>query len=114
MFSATFLPLRSATRLQRAVLGHKDRFGFRRRRLVADIDERRPGSLREDRRRFARRAEIDGADIERLEQLRPGRELGPLDRIALRLQLFLEQSLRLQQDERAVLLEADADVLSSA
>ena len=34
-----------------------------------------------------------------------------VDRVALRLQLLLEQPARLEQDQRAVFLEADADGL---
>ena len=41
----------------------------------------------------------------------PGREFRPLDGIAQWLQLLLEQALRLQQDQGAVFLEADADDL---
>ena len=97
--------------LQRAVLGDQDRLGFGRRWLVAHIDEGSAGGLCEDRRGLASRAEVDRADVECLEQLRPGRELRPLDRIALRLQLFLKESLCFQQNERAVLLEPDTDDL---
>ena len=74
-----FLALQVGDGLERAVLGDQDRFGFRRRRFVADIDERRSRGLREDRGRFTGSAEIDGPDIECLEELRPRRELGPLN-----------------------------------
>ena len=79
--------------LDRAVLGHEDRLARGRGRLMRDIDERRAGGLREDRRRFAGIAEIDGADIDRFEQLRPGGELRPGHLEAERLQLLLQRAL---------------------
>ena len=105
------LALEVGDRLERAVGGDEDRLGPRRRRLVPDIDQRRAGRLGEDRRRLAGGAEVDGADIQPLEELRAGRELRPLDRVALGLQLLLEQPAGLEQDERAVFLEAEADGL---
>ena len=105
------MPFSSATDLDRAVLGHKDRLARRGRRLVADVDQRGARGLGEDRRGFAGGAEIDRADIERFEELRSGRELGPGHGIAERLQLGFEQTLLLEQHERAVFLIADADGL---
>ena len=109
--SATFLPFRSATEFELAVLRHQDRFALRRRRLIGDILDRRARGLREDRRRFAGVAEIDGADIERLEQRRPGRKFRPYHLIAGGLQLAFERALALEQHQLAVFLEADANDL---
>ena len=105
------LALQVGHRLERRILRHEDRLALRRRRLVGDVDEVGAGRLREDRRRLADRAEVDRADVERLEQLRAGRELGPLHLDALRREALLEIAARLQRRERAVLLVADAQRL---
>lgn len=60
---------------------------------------------------LARGAEVDCPDIEPFEQLRPCRELGPLDGVALRAELLLEQTAALEKDQRPVFLEAEVDRL---
>ena len=94
----------------RRVLGNEDRLALRRRRLVADIEQRRARGLGEDRRRLAGGAEVDGPDVERLEQLRPARELGPGHRPALRAPAAFQQAALLEEHQRAVLLDADAQL----
>ena len=91
----------------REVLRDQDRLARRCGRLVADIEQGRAGGLGEDRRRLAGGAEVDGADVQRLQQLRAARELGPGDRPAFRRQPLLQQAALLEQHQRAVLLEAD-------
>ncbi len=68
-WSATVLPLRSATVLNGARPAEPGRFALRRRRLDADINQRRTSRLGEDRRRLAGGAEVDGADIQRFQEL---------------------------------------------
>ena len=92
---------------ERRVLRHQDRLTPRCRRLVGDVEQRGAGGLGEDRRRLARGAEIDCADVERFEQLRSARKLGPDHLPALRTEPLLEQAALLEQDERAVFLDAD-------
>jgi len=98
-------------RFQRAVLRHEDRLALRRRRLIGDILERRAGGLREDRRGLTGVAEIDGADIECLEQRRARREFGPHHLVAVGGELRLQGALALEQHQLAVFLVADADHL---
>ena len=61
------LALQLRERGNSGVVVHDDRLCPRRRRLRADIDQWRAGGLREDGRRLAGMAEINGADIERLQ-----------------------------------------------
>jgi hypothetical protein len=68
--------------------------------LIGDVDEVRAGSLREHGRRLADIAEVDGADIQSFQQLRPRRKLGPFDGDAQRREPFFERTVRLQQHER--------------
>ena len=98
-------------RFQQAVLRHENRLALRRRRLIGDIPDRCTRGLRKNRRRFAGVAEIDGADIERFEQRRPGRKLRPNNLVAGGLQLVLERALALEQHQLAVFLETDAQDL---
>lgn len=105
------LALEIADRLDRAVLRHQDRLTARRRRLMRHIDEGRAGGLREDRRRLAGRAEIDGAHIQPLEELRSRRELGPAYAVAQGFERLFERALAFEQDERPIFLDADADRL---
>jgi hypothetical protein len=98
-------------RFQRTVLRHQDGLASRGRRIVGEIDQRRAGGLRKDRRRLARNAEIDGADIEGFEQRGPGWKFRPGHAVAERLELVLECTPALEQDELAVFLVADADDL---
>ena len=84
---------------------------MRGRRLVGDVDEPVARRLGEDRRRLAGLGDVDGAGIQRLEHLRAGGELGPFHRVAERRQLRLEHALALDEDERAVFLEADTNLL---
>jgi hypothetical protein len=103
------LPLQIRDRLDGGVLRHQDRLAFRRRRLMRHVEERRARRLSEDRRRFARMAEIDGADIQRFKQRRSRRKLLPLDLVSERTQSLFQPPLALEQNEIAVFLEADAD-----
>ncbi len=75
-----------------------------------DIDQLGLRRLGEDRRRIARRAVVDAADIERLEQRRPERELDPLDLDAERLQPLLEHALLLGDQQRAAALVSEAQL----
>ena len=109
LLSATFLPFRSATRPDRRALGHQHRFGLRTRHRRRHIGQRRAGGLRKDRRRFADVAEVDGADVQRLELHRAGGELGPLDRHAQRRKALLQRAAALEQAEVALLV-ADAQL----
>ena len=93
---------------ERTVLRDQDRLALRGRRIVGKIDQRRAGSLRKDRRRFAGDAEIDRADIERFEERRSRRKFGPGHGVTERLQLLLQRSASLQEDQLAVFLETDA------
>jgi hypothetical protein len=76
------LALEICHRPDRAVLGDDDGLVFRRRRLIAGIDDVGACGLREDRWRFPDQAEIGGPDIQRFEQLRAGLKLRPRHRPA--------------------------------
>ena len=85
---------------------------MRRRDFIGGVDEVRAGGLREHGRRLADIAEVDRADIQSFQQLRPGRKLGPFDGDAERREPFFERAVRLQQHERiGGFLIADAKFL---
>ena len=103
------LALEIGHRLDRAVLGNQNGLAARGGRLMRDIEKRRTGGLGKDRRRFAGIAEIDRADIDGFEELRPGGKFRPGHLEAERLQLFLQRAPALEQDQLAIFLKADAD-----
>ena len=90
LLSATFLPFRSATDLSGESFGTTIASASGAGGSLADVDEVGAGGLRKDRRRLADGAEVDRADVQAFEQLRAGRELGPLDLDALRREALLE------------------------
>ena len=97
-------------RFQRRILAHHHGLGGGRGQVVGDVDHVGTRRLREDRRRFADIAEVDAADVERFEHLRPAGEFDPSHRGALRGQLLVEQAARFHQHQRAVLLKTDAQL----
>jgi hypothetical protein len=70
-----------------------------------------PCGLGKDWRSFTGIAEVDRTGVQRFQELRSGWKLRPLDRVAKRLQLRFQKAFVLQEDQRAVLLIADADDL---
>src|SRR6202011_6219067 len=87
-------------RLRAAILPHRGR--------IANPGIRR---LREDRGRIADIAEVDAADIDRLQQRRPELEIDPLNVDAERLEgVFDRMTLPYRRKETAF-LRADADRL---
>jgi hypothetical protein len=108
------LPFQFRHAAQGRCLGHDDRLGVRRRRLVADVDQVRARGLGKDRRRFADRAEVDAAHVQAFEQRGAGRELGPFDRDVLFGQAFFQGAAALQEREGAVFLVADAHLARRA
>ena len=85
-----------------------DRLAMRRRRLVRHIHDAVAGGLREDRRGIAVDAEIERPRSHRLQHLRPGRMLAPLDPVAGPGQRLVEIPGMLEDDQRAIALVADA------
>jgi len=75
---------------------------------MSDIDERSTSGLRKDGRRFARRAEIDGAVIESVQKLRSGGILDPLDVVAERATACVRVAPALEEDESAIFLNLRA------
>ncbi|MGF6551361.1 hypothetical protein QFZ96_006497 [Paraburkholderia youngii] len=57
--------------------------------------------MREHGRRFAHIAEVDRADVQPFQQLRPSRKLGPFDRDAEWRKALFERAVRLQQYQGA-------------
>jgi hypothetical protein len=95
--------------LDGGALGHQHGFGLRALNRRADVGQRRAGGLREDGRRLAHVAEVDGADVQRLQLHRAGGELGPLHAHAQRRQALFERAAALEQREVALLV-ADAQL----
>jgi hypothetical protein len=97
--------------LQGTVLRHQDGFTVRSGGLITHIDQWGACGLGKDWRSFTGIAEVDRTGVQRFQELRSGWKLRPLDRVAKRLQLRFQKAFVLQEDQRAVLLIADADDL---
>ena len=97
--------LQVSQRFDWAILWDKDGLASWRGRLVAHVNERRACRLGKNGRRLASIAEIDGANIQRLQELRPGRKLDPGDFIAKRRRLLLKRAPAFQQDQLTEFLE---------
>ncbi|CAM2160384.1 hypothetical protein PT2222_70367 [Paraburkholderia tropica] len=107
-----FLALEFGNGLDRRLLADHQTFGVGRRHFVGGVDKVRAGGLRENRRRFAHVTEIDRADVQAFEQLRPRRELVPRQLDAERREALFERAVRLEQHQRARgLLIADAELI---
>ena len=93
--------------MNRAALRHQDHLRLGLGRLRADIDQIGAYRLGKDRRNIAGTADINAADVQRLQHLRTGRELNPRD-MGLRIAL-LQQLMALRQHHAdAAFLVADA------
>jgi hypothetical protein len=95
--------------LDRRVGRHNHRLASWGRRLVADIGQGCSGRLGEDRGRLTGGPKIDRPDIERLQELRSCRKLGPGHVIACGRQPLLQRAALLEQHERTVFLVTDPE-----
>ena len=83
-----FMSFKLRDALDRAIFRHQNHFGFRFGRLDAHVNQIGPGGLGKNWRNITGAAEIDTADVERFQHLRPSREFNPRD-FSLRI-AFLE------------------------
>jgi len=83
-------------------------------RPAGDVDDCSARRLSEDGRGIACRADIDAADIHRLQQRRPGRKLDPFHRGAVFGEALLQDALLTRDHQHTRLLVADPHLLQSA
>ena len=102
------LALEIPQRLDRGILRDNDRLGISFRFDRCDVANPGAAGLSEDRRRIADIAEVDGADIDCLEQRWTELEVDPLDVDAERLECILDRMALPHRWKEATLLRADA------
>ena len=107
---ADLLALEIRQRLGRRIRGRDDRLPVAARRDHRRVGDLRARRLREDRRRVAGVAVVDGAGVDGLEQRRTEGELHPFDRHALRREAALQKLLRFHDEQDRGLLIADAQL----